>query len=131
MLPSVIPKVGSMQSTIDVHRFRIHQNCKIDIARFEEGKRPSRRRNSRPHTPRASDCFGLAYLERHLVTRFRRPTGAAHAKTGAEVLESASARLPARHRELPSSAPVAETPAAVLAALLSDGGLLLWRGLRW
>jgi hypothetical protein len=48
MLPSVIPKVGSMQVDIDMHAFRVHHNCKIDTARFEEGKRPSRRRNLRP-----------------------------------------------------------------------------------
>ena len=29
------------KSTIDVHRFRLHHNFKIDTACFEEGKRPS------------------------------------------------------------------------------------------
>jgi hypothetical protein len=48
MFPSVIPKVGSMQSTFDTHTLRIHQNRKIDTARFEEGKRPSHRRDLRP-----------------------------------------------------------------------------------
>jgi hypothetical protein len=43
MLLSVVPEVGSMQVEIDMHRLRIHHNCKIDTARFEEGKRPSRR----------------------------------------------------------------------------------------
>jgi len=43
MLPSVIPKVGLMQ--VILHAFKIHHNCKIDTERFEEGKRPSRRRD--------------------------------------------------------------------------------------
>jgi hypothetical protein len=44
MLASVIPKVGSMhKSTIDVHTFRLHHDCKIDTFRFEEGKRRSHR----------------------------------------------------------------------------------------
>jgi hypothetical protein len=42
--------------TIDMHRFRLHKNCKIDTARFEEGKRrrrasswdPKKKRNTRP-----------------------------------------------------------------------------------
>jgi hypothetical protein len=39
MLPSVIPKVGSMQ--VDIRRAcnRLHHNFKIDIPRFEQGKR--------------------------------------------------------------------------------------------
>jgi hypothetical protein len=41
MLPSVILKLAQCKSTIDMHTFRIHHNCKIDTARFEEGKRPS------------------------------------------------------------------------------------------
>jgi hypothetical protein len=41
MLPSVVPKLAQCKSTIDMHTFRIHHNCKIDTARFEEGKRPS------------------------------------------------------------------------------------------
>jgi hypothetical protein len=40
MLPSVAPRVESQcKSTIDMQAFRIHHNCKIDIARFEDGKR--------------------------------------------------------------------------------------------
>jgi hypothetical protein len=35
MFPSVVPKVDSCKSTIDLHTFRIHHNCKIDTARFE------------------------------------------------------------------------------------------------
>jgi hypothetical protein len=50
MLPSVIPKLVQCKSTIDVHRFRIHQNCKIDTAGCEEGKRSSLHRDSGPHT---------------------------------------------------------------------------------
>ena len=48
MLPSVIPKVGSCKSTIDMHTFRVHHNCKIDTVRFEQGKRPSHRRDLGP-----------------------------------------------------------------------------------
>jgi hypothetical protein len=43
MLPSVIPKIGLMQ--VILHAFKIHHNYKIDTERFEEGKRPSRRRD--------------------------------------------------------------------------------------
>jgi len=35
------PKVGSMQVDLDMHKYRVHHNCKIDTARFEEGKRRS------------------------------------------------------------------------------------------
>jgi hypothetical protein len=45
MLPSVIPKLVQCKSTIDMHTFRIHHNYKFDTARFEEGKRPSLRRD--------------------------------------------------------------------------------------
>jgi hypothetical protein len=38
MLPSTIP-IGSVQVDLDVHPYRVHHNCKIDTARFEEGKR--------------------------------------------------------------------------------------------
>ncbi len=37
MLPSVIPKLVQCKSTIDMHTFRLHHNCKIDTARFERG----------------------------------------------------------------------------------------------
>ena len=37
------PKVGSMQVDLDMQKYRIHHNSKIDIARFEEGKRRSHR----------------------------------------------------------------------------------------
>jgi hypothetical protein len=39
MLPSVTPKLAQCKSTFDMHTFRVHHNCKIDTARFEEGKR--------------------------------------------------------------------------------------------
>jgi hypothetical protein len=40
MLPSVVPKKLTLcKPSIDVHKFRIHHNCRIDIARFEDGKR--------------------------------------------------------------------------------------------
>ena len=42
MLPSMIPKVGSMQVDLDMHEHRVHHNCKNETARFEEGKRWSR-----------------------------------------------------------------------------------------
>ena len=38
-LPSAIPRLVQCKSTIDVHKYRVHHNCKIDTARFEEGKR--------------------------------------------------------------------------------------------
>jgi hypothetical protein len=37
------PKVGSMQVDLDMHKYRVHHNCKIDTACFEEGKRRSHR----------------------------------------------------------------------------------------
>jgi hypothetical protein len=37
-------KFTQCKSTIDVHASRIHHNCKIDTARFENGKRASRLR---------------------------------------------------------------------------------------
>jgi hypothetical protein len=40
MFPSVVPKrLTQCKSTIDMHAFKIHHNCKIDTARFEDGKR--------------------------------------------------------------------------------------------
>src|SRR3954447_8900314 len=57
MLPSVIPKVGSMQVNIDMHRCRVHHICKIYSSSFEEGKRRSGHRDEggvNPHSsPRA------------------------------------------------------------------------------
>ena len=32
------PKVGSMQVNLDMHKYRVHHNSKIDTSRFEEGK---------------------------------------------------------------------------------------------
>ena len=43
-LPSAIPRLIQCKSTLDVHKYRVHHNCKIDTARFEEGKRRSHRR---------------------------------------------------------------------------------------
>src|SRR5216684_5680821 len=40
MLPSVTPKLARCKSTFDMHTFRVHHNCKINTARFKEGKRP-------------------------------------------------------------------------------------------
>ena len=45
------PKVGSMQVDLDMHKYRVHQNCKIDTARFEEGKRRSHRSALRVRKP--------------------------------------------------------------------------------
>jgi hypothetical protein len=36
-----------MQVDIDVHAFRVHDDCKIDIAHFKEGKRTPRPRDFR------------------------------------------------------------------------------------
>jgi len=36
------PKVGSMQIDLDMHKHRVHHNCRIDTVRFEEGKRRSK-----------------------------------------------------------------------------------------
>jgi len=40
-------KLIRCKSTIDMHTFRVHHNCKIDTPRFEEGKRPPHRRDLR------------------------------------------------------------------------------------
>ena len=48
ILPSVTPKLAQCKSTFDVHSFRLHHNCKIDTAHFEQGKRPLHRRDLRP-----------------------------------------------------------------------------------
>jgi hypothetical protein len=32
-----------MQVDLDMHKYKVHHNCKIDTARFEEGKRQSDR----------------------------------------------------------------------------------------
>jgi hypothetical protein len=37
------PKVGSMQVKLDMHKFRVHHNRKIDTACFEHGKQRSHR----------------------------------------------------------------------------------------
>jgi hypothetical protein len=42
MLPSR-SQVDSMQVDLDMHKYRVHHNIKIDTARFEEGKRRSDR----------------------------------------------------------------------------------------
>src|SRR5437762_6764261 len=47
--PPSIPKVGSMQVDIDVHRSRVHHICKIYSSSFKEGKRP-RPPRSQEHT---------------------------------------------------------------------------------
>jgi hypothetical protein len=45
-LPSTIPRLIQCKSILGMHRYRVHHNCKIDTARFEEGKRRSHRRVS-------------------------------------------------------------------------------------
>jgi hypothetical protein len=47
MFPSSLMLV-QCKSTFDMHKPRLHHNCKIDTARFEEGKQPPHRRNLRP-----------------------------------------------------------------------------------
>ena len=37
-------KLAQCKSRIDMHKLRLHHNCKIDTTRFEEGKQPSHRR---------------------------------------------------------------------------------------
>jgi hypothetical protein len=63
MFPSVVPKVDSCKSTIDLHTFRIHHNCKIDTARFEQGKRRSHRRDLRQNES-SSDAWLFADVQR-------------------------------------------------------------------
>jgi len=48
MLPSVVPKLVQCKSTLDMHAFRVHHNCKFDTARLKEGKRPLHGRDIRP-----------------------------------------------------------------------------------
>ena len=60
MLPSVIPKAGSMQVE-HRHTFRLHHNCEIDTSRFEEGSRPPHRRDLRPDEALAC-CVDTARL---------------------------------------------------------------------
>jgi hypothetical protein len=50
-LPSAIPRLVQCKSTLDVHKHRVHHNCKIDTARFEEGKRRSHRSALRVRKP--------------------------------------------------------------------------------
>ena len=50
------------KSTFDTHAFRIHHSCKIDTPRFEEGKRPSLRRDP-------AKAFGLAWDANVLTLR--------------------------------------------------------------
>ena len=50
MLPSVTPKLAQCKSTFDMHSFRLHHNCKIDTARFEQGKRPPTSSRLAPRT---------------------------------------------------------------------------------
>jgi hypothetical protein len=48
MLPSVVPSLTRCKSTVELHALKIHHNCKIEIARFEDGKRG---RDLRPNEP--------------------------------------------------------------------------------
>ena len=34
-----MPEVGSMQVDLDLHKYKVHHNRKIDTARFKQGKR--------------------------------------------------------------------------------------------
>ena len=69
------PKVGSMQVDLDMHKYRVHHNCKIDTARFEEGKR---RRAPRPERTACLWQFclggaGVAPRSSELSSLFWRP----------------------------------------------------------
>jgi hypothetical protein len=59
MLPSVIPKLVQCKSN-STSKDRVHHNCKIDTARFEEGKRRSCGRSLRLGEPfsRCVDAIG-------------------------------------------------------------------------
>jgi hypothetical protein len=52
MFPSSL-MLAQCKSTFDMHTLRLHHNCKIDTARFEEGKQQPHRRNLRPESVRA------------------------------------------------------------------------------
>jgi hypothetical protein len=70
MLPSVTPKLAQCKSTFDMHTFRVHHNCKIDTARFEEGKRPPHPRDLRPgRSPRVM----RGHIERAVKNWFMHP----------------------------------------------------------
>ena len=56
------PTVGSMQVDFDMQKYKVHHNCKIDTARFEEGKRRSHRSALRVDEP-FSRCVGA--IRRH------------------------------------------------------------------
>jgi hypothetical protein len=65
------PKVGSMQVDPDMHKYRVHHNCKIDTSRFEEGKRRSHH-----------SAFSFSLLEHRFEFFFERSRrNAEHAKT--------------------------------------------------
>jgi len=57
MLPSVVPKLAQCKSTFDMHSFRLHHNCKIDTARFEQGKRPPTSSRLAPQTKLTRDAW--------------------------------------------------------------------------
>jgi len=57
MLPSVTPKLAQCKSTFDMHSFRLHHNCKIDTARFEQGKRPPTSSRVAPRTKLSRDAW--------------------------------------------------------------------------
>ena len=58
-LPSTIPRLIQCKSILDVHRYRVHHNCKIDTARFEEGKRRSHRRAMQVSEPLSRSVGGI------------------------------------------------------------------------
>ena len=92
MLPSVVPEVGSMQVDIDMHSFRLHHNCKIDTARFKEGKRP-------PHPPDLRRRRSPRAMRGHITTLHR---GAVFIAASPEDVVSTRTRVP-RHRRARST----------------------------
>jgi hypothetical protein len=61
MLPSVIPKLAQCKPIFDMHTFKLHHNCKIDTACFEEGKRPPSSRLAPPDE--ALVCGGQRHVD--------------------------------------------------------------------
>jgi hypothetical protein len=96
MFPSVIPK-AQCKSTIDRHRAKVHQNCKIDTARFKEGKR---RRDSRPgeglrDTRHSASCWIKMGRSSQLVARRSRRQ---RSRTVAKNLKASVRLIPAKRR---------------------------------
>jgi hypothetical protein len=86
MLPSAIPRLIQCKSPLDVHRYSVHHNCKIDTARFEEGKRWQNHRALQVSEPLSRSVgairgHGLLPSWRIYVTRLTR----SHAANGKQL----------------------------------------------